>query len=361
MNKDYLANNDYHENVEQTLQLKLRTLITQLPDSSRLFFRGIEATTSIKTRVAYAFDLRIFFHFLTNEIDLFSSLSPKDFTAEYIEKITPLHIEQFLEYLTIYSLPYYKDSSSIITYSNDNKGKARKLSTLRSFFKYLFKKQIIKTNPPVLVDMPKSHEKPIVRLEVDEVVKLLDLVESGDNLTRTEKRYHKYTKKRDLALLVLLLGTGIRVSECVGLNISDFDFSIDGFKITRKGGNQEILYFSEEVANTLKQYLQERESITPKVGHEDALFLSLQKKRISVSSVQKLVKKYTQKITPLKKISPHKLRSTYGTNLYRETGDIYIVADVLGHKDVNTTKKHYAAISDEQRRKAAKIIKLREE
>lgn len=361
MNKDYLASNDYHENVEQTLQLKLRTLITQLPDSSRLFFRGIEATTSIKTRVAYAFDLRIFFHFLTNEIDLFSSLSPKDFTAEYIEKITPLHIEQFLEYLTIYSLPHYKDSSSIITYSNDNKGKARKLSTLRSFFKYLFKKRIISTNPPVLVDMPKSHEKPIVRLEVDEVVKLLDLVESGDNLTRTEKRYHKYTKKRDLALLVLLLGTGIRVSECVGLNISDFDFSIDGFKITRKGGNQEILYFSEEVANTLKQYLQERESITPKIGHEDALFLSLQKKRISVSSVQKLVKKYTQKITPLKKISPHKLRSTYGTNLYRETGDIYIVADVLGHKDVNTTKKHYAAISDEQRRKAAKIIKLREE
>ena len=66
-------------------------------------------------------------------------------------------------------------------------------------------------------------------------------------------------------------------------------------------------------------------------------------------------------MTPLKNISPHKLRSTYGTNLYRETGDIYIVADVLGHKDVNTTKKHYAAISDEQRRKAAQIIKLREE
>lgn len=354
-------NNDYHEKVEQSLQLKLRTLITQLPDSCRLFFRGIEATTSIKTRVAYAFDLRIFFYFLTNKIGLFSSLSSKDFTTEYIEKITPLHIEQFLEYLTIYSLPHYKDFSSIVTYSNDNQGKARKLSTLRSFFKYLFKKQIIKTNPPILVDMPKTHEKPIMRLEVDEVAKLLDLVESGDNFTKTEKRYHKYTKNRDLALLVLLLGTGIRVSECVGLNISDFDFSIDGFKITRKGGNQEILYFSEEVSNTLKQYLEERKSVSPKAGYEDALFLSLQKKRISVSAVQKLVRKYTKKVTPLKKISPHKLRSTYGTNLYRETGDIYIVADVLGHKDVNTTKKHYAAISDEQRRKAAKIVRLREE
>src|SRR5699024_4999323 len=228
-----------------------------------------------------------------------------------------------------------------------NVGKSRKLATLRSFYKYLFKKQIIKTNPSILVDMPKVHEKPIMRLEVDEVATLLDLVENGDDLTKTEQRYHKYTKNRDLALLTLLLGTGIRVSECVGLNISDFDFSINGFKITRKGGNQEILYFSEEVSAINQTYINERKSTTPKAGHEDALFLSLQKKRISVSSIQKLVKKYSQKVTPLKNISPHKLRSTYGTNLYRETGDIYIVADVLGHKDVNTTKKHYAAINDE--------------
>lgn len=361
MNQDSLKNNDYHENLAKSLQIKLRKLIAQLPYQCELFFRGIESTTSIKTRVAYAFDLRIFFYFLTNEIDTFSFLNSKDFANEDIEKITPIHIEKFLEYLTLYSLPHYKDPSSMITYSNNNKGKARKLSSLRSFFKYLFKKQIIKTNPALLVDMPKVHEKPIIRLEVDEVANLLDLVEKGDDLTKTEQRYHKYTRNRDLALLVLLLGTGIRVNECVGLNISDFDFSINGFKITRKGGNQEILYFSDEVADVLKQYLVERNTITSKAGHEDALFLSLQKKRMSVSSVQKLVKKYTKKVTPLKNISPHKLRSTYGTNLYRETGDIYIVADVLGHKDVNTTKKHYAAISDEQRRKAAKIVKLRKE
>ncbi|RBP45610.1 tyrosine-type recombinase/integrase [Garciella nitratireducens] len=352
---------NYNESISQSLQLKLRKLIEQLPYHCELFFRGIESTTSIKTRVAYAFDLRVFFYYLTNEIDIFSSLTPKNFTTEEIEKITPIHIEKFLEYLTLYSLPHYKDSSSMITYSNSNEGKARKLSSLRSFFKYLFKKQIIKTNPALLVDMPKIHEKPIIRLEVDEVANLLDLVENGNTLTKVEKRYHKYTKNRDLALLILLLGTGIRVSECVGLDISDFDFSINGFKITRKGGNQEILYFSDEVAHVLNQYLLERNTIKPKIGHEDALFLSLQKKRISVSSVQKLVKKYTKKVTPLKNISPHKLRSTYGTNLYRETGDIYIVADVLGHKDVNTTKKHYAAISDLQKRKAAKMIKLREE
>lgn len=87
----------------------------------------------------------------------------------------------------------------------------------------------------------------------------------------------------------------------------------------------------------------------------------MQKKRIGVRAVEKLVKKYASQVTTLKKISPHKLRSTYGTTLYRETGDIYLVADVLGHSDVNTTKKHYAQQSDDNRRRAARIVKLREE
>ena len=86
----------------------------------------------------------------------------------------------------------------------------------------------------------------------------------------------------------------------------------------------------------------------------------MQNKRISVRAVEKLVKKYASKVTSLKKITPHKLRSTYGTNLYRETGDIYLVADVLGHKDGNTTRKHYAAQQEENRRRAAKVVKLRE-
>lgn len=360
MSKSYW-DSSYNERLENSLKIKLRELIKDLPYQCELFFRGIEPTTAIKTRIAYAFDLRTFFYYLTNEIDLFTTLTPKQFTTEDIEKVKDLHIERFLEYLSIYSLPHYKDPSIIIPYSNSNKGKARKLSTLRSFFKYLFKKGLIKTNPALLVDMPKVNEKPIERLEINEVADLLDLVETGDELTKTQLRYHKYTKKRDLALLVLLLGTGIRISECVGLDISDFDFSINGFKITRKGGNVVILYFSEEVANTIEDYIEERITMTPLSGHEEALFLSLQNKRLSISSIQKLVKKYSKKIAPLKNISPHKLRSTYGTNLYRETGDIYIVADVLGHRDVNTTKKHYAAISDEQRRKAAKVIKLREE
>ena len=108
-----------------------------------------------------------------------------------------------------------------------------------------------------------------------------------------------------------------------------------------------VVYFGEEVENALKMYLYTtRKSTTALPGHENALFLSTQRRRIGVQAVENMVKKYARQITPNKKITPHKLRSTYGTALYKETGDIYLVADVLGHKDVNTTKKHYAAIDE---------------
>ena len=205
-----------------------------------------------------------------------------------------------------------------------------------------------------------DREKEIIRLDVDEVALLLDEVEQGDKLTDKQKSYHAKTKTRDLALLTLLLGTGIRVSECVGLDIQDVDFDNQRLKVRRKGGYEDIVYFGEEVEDALYDYLEERERIIPLSGHENAFFLSMQNRRITVRSVENLVKKYASRVTTLKKITPHKLRSTYGTTLYQETGDIYLVADVLGHKDVNTTRKHYAAMQDENKRKAAKAVKLRE-
>ncbi len=218
-----------------------------------------------------------------------------------------------------------------------------------------------KVKNPELVDFPKLHEKAIIRLEVDEVAKLLDEVESGDHLTETQRRFHAFTKNRDLAIITLLLGTGMRVSECVGINLDHIDFSVNGVKVTRKGGNEAIIYFGDEVEEALRRYLAEREKMAPlvKEGHEDALFLSIQHRRITDRSIELLVKKYARLVTTLKKISPHKLRSTYGTNLYRETGDIYLVADVLGHSDVNTTRKHYADMDEERSRQAANIVKLR--
>lgn len=341
--------------------LHLRELLVKIPEFCFDFFRGIEPTTSPKTRIAYAYDLQIFFHFLINSIDYFKSKDLSTLQVEELDQVTPRHLEQFLEYLSVYQKEPENTIPSTIKreHQNSAKGKARKLATLRTFYNYFYKKQYIKTTPTSLVDMPKIHEKNIVRLEVDEVARLLDFIEHGDGLSTKQKQYHRLTANRDLALVTLLLGTGIRVSECVGLNLKDVDFEVNGLKVTRKGGNEVIVYFGEEVENALKGYLTQRLEQKAKADHQHALFLSLQKTRLSVRSVQNLVKKYAKFVTSLKEISPHKLRSTYGTNLYQETGDIYLVADVLGHKDVNTTKKHYAQIEDARRRQAAKVVKLR--
>ncbi len=235
------------------------------------------------------------------------------------------------------------------------------MSALRSFYLYFYKRQLITQNPTLLINMPKLHDKAIVRLDQDETAALLEYMEHcGDELTGQKKRYYEKTKLRDIAIVTLLLGTGIRVSECVGLDILDVDFKNNGIRIIRKGGNEMVVYFGSEVEQALRTYLEERKNAVTLHGHEQALFLSTQHKRIGIQAVENMVKKYTSGIIATKKITPHKLRSTYGTALYQRTGDIYLVAEVLGHKDVNTTRKHYAAMSDEKRRMAARVVKLRE-
>lgn len=346
----------YHEQTDMENTLKLREVLKSLPEFAFDFFRAVSTTTSTSTRIKYAYDLRIFFQFLLSENPAFQGASMSDLKLDILDSVTPLDIEEYIEYLKA-----YKDSRDEYT-TNGEKGLKRKLSSLRTFYAYFFKKEMIQTNPTLLVDMPKLHEKEIIRLDPDEVARLLDFVEScGDGLSAHQKAYYEKTKARDFAIITLLLGTGIRVSECVGLDIEDVDFRNNGIKVIRKGGNEMIVYFGSEVQQALERYLTEREKVQPVEGHEHALFYSSQRKRINVKTVENLVKKYASQVTTTKKITPHKLRSTYGTTLYQETGDIYLVADVLGHKDVNTTKKHYAAIDDARRRKAATAVKLREE
>ena len=227
-------------------------------------------------------------------------------------------------------------------------------------YNYFHKNKMISENPVLQVNMPKLHSKAIIRLDANEVVELLDEVESGSKLTKNQQIKHEKLKTRDLAILTLLLGTGIRISECVGLDIEDVDFVNERIKVVRKGGNEAFVYFGEEVAEALNDYMIERKGKNAVEGHEHALFLSSRNSRITVRMVEIMVKKYSKAAVPLKKITPHKLRSTYGTSLYQETGDIYLVADVLGHNDVNTTKKHYAAIEDNRRMQARNKVKLRE-
>lgn len=343
----------YYENVNVKNEVKLRQMLDELPPFCRQFFIGIEPTTSSRTRIAYAYDIGCFFDYLKSVNPICSKLKIQQIPLSVLDQITPMDIEEYLSYLKYYE----KDG---VEHTNDERGIKRKLASLRSFYRYFFKNDLISNDPALKVDMPKIHEKSIIRLDIDEVASLLDEVESGENLTERQQKYHEKTKARDLAMMTLLLGTGIRVSECVGLDMEDVDFRNNGIKIHRKGGAEVVVYFGEEVRKALLPYIEERQKITAEDGSVNALFLSLQNRRISVRSVENLVKKYAKLVTSLKHITPHKLRSTYGTSLYRETGDIYLVADVLGHKDVNTTRKHYAAIDDDRRRSAAKYVKLRD-
>lgn len=348
-----MAEKNYHDQVNIDNTNRLRNLLENLPEFCRTFFRGIETTTSSRTRIAYAYDLGVFFEFLMKNNPSLKNIPVKNIKVDILDQIKAIDIEEYMEYLS-----YYK--SDQMERLNTENGKKRKLVSLRSFYNYFYKKEMITTNPAILISVPKLHDKAIIRLEIDEVAKLLDEVETAENMTKAQQKFHEKTKVRDLALMTLLLGTGIRVSECVGLDINDVDFDNNGIKIRRKGGYEVVVYFGDEVREALLTYLDERKKIVPADGHANALFLSMQQKRINVRSVENLVKKYASTVTKLKKITPHKLRSTYGTSLYQETGDIYLVADVLGHKDVNTTKKHYAAIEDSRRRSAANIVKLRE-
>ena len=344
----------YHEQEDIENTKRIRGILKELPPFCTDFFRGIEPRTSARTRLAYAYDLRTFFDFLKQANPELKSKKLRDLPLSLLDEIKLMDLEEYMEYLKCYSTEKREDLM------NTERGIMRKVSTVKCFSTYFYRSERIQNTPASLLELPKIHEKEIIRLDVDEVARFLDEVEDGECLTEKQKAYHAKTKLRDLAMMTLLLGTGLRVSECVGLNINDVDFRNGGLRIHRKGGKEVIVYFGAEVEYALQDYLSEREHIVPEEGSEEALFLSMQRKRINVRSVEKMVKKYAQLVTPLKKITPHKLRSTYGTNLYRETGDIYLVADVLGHSDVNTTKKHYAALEDERRRSARNKVQLRE-
>ena len=328
---------------------KLRSVLKTLPPFCIDFFRGIEQTTSLLTRINYAYDLRLFFSFIENEL----GMDPKHMSAKDLQKITLTEFERYLEYLTL----YYKDDAAV---ENTENGIARKLSSLRSLYKYYFKKEIIETNVTTKLETPKIHEKPILRLTDDEALKLLHVIETGAGLSDKQLGYHNKTKIRDFAIFTLFLTTGIRISELCALDVNDFDFEGRAFKVLRKGGNEVLLYFGQETENALNTYLEERKQ-KAMYSQNSPMFLSLQNRRMSVRALQNLVKKYASIAVPLKNISPHKLRSTYGTMLYQQTGDIYLVADVLGHKDVNTTRKHYAAINEDRRRLAASAVKIRQD
>ena len=344
-------------------QNTLRNYLSELPDFVFRFIDYYYDGESVNTQLAFALDIKIFLNFLI-VTKKFPYDSLEEFSENDMEQISVDDLLEYKSYLKQYTLTYTDADGQPYsrTHRNSSFGINRKMSSLRSLFSYLYKTDKISQNITLKVDMNKLVQKIKKPLTLQETMRLMDVILNGEKYFKgrllTE---YLNRKKRDVALYLTYLGTGVRVSECVGLDIEDVDFKNNGIKVTRKGGNEMVVYFGPEVEKALKNYLEVRKNIIPVEGHEHALFYSTQRKRIGVQAVENLVKKYARQVTTTKKITPHKLRSTYGTALYQETGDIYLVADVLGHKDVNTTKKHYAALDDSRRRQAATAVKLRED
>ena len=348
-------NESYHVNESLRNDLRLRKILEELPEFASRYFYANEFSLSARTRVAYAYDLRTFFRYIITKNPSLQYMQVRDITIAHLEQLSVHDIESYLSYLKC----YHPDEQEHRMIHNTPTGIARKLSCLRSFFDYYTGIGEMKRNPAARVSTPKIHTKEIIQLDPDEVEILLSGIENGsDKISKHQKKYLDKTRLRDLAITTLLLGTGIRISECVGLDIQDVNFKDNSIKITRKGGNEQIVFFNNEVQYVLEDYLHEqRLNLIPEKGSEDALFLSLKNNRISVDAIEKMIVKYARMYVPHKRITPHKLRSTFGTQLYQETGDLYLVAETLGHSSVDTSKK-YASTGVNTRRSGEYTIKV---
>lgn len=350
----------YHDKINKLYTAKLRVLMGQLPYYCKYFFDAKAHSFEVRSRWAYAMDLKVFFEFIKQSFPEYSDIPIKEIPPQALDTLSSHDIDAYLEFLKDYKAGgQYR--------ANSDSGQIRKLASLKTFFKYLSKEDIISRNPAALVDSPKMHGKDVIALTPDEKAKLLHVIDTGDGMSEHQKKIHKFCRERDKAMVMLMLGTGIRVSELVGLDISDIDFDNRIAHVIRKGGSKDHVYFSEQVKDALYAYYRPgmsfkgtRASFNPD-DNETALFISRKKGRLTVRAVQKILQTYSKVafgIDVLTKelnleVSPHKLRKTYGTELYQKKEDIQLVADTLGHKNVNTTSKHYIAKKEEHKKLAA--------
>lgn len=332
----------YRKETELKDNNKVSELLEELPDYISSYINHIFLSTTPKTRLGYLRDIKSFLEYIFDASgDTYSSI--KEIPLSKLNSLDLDFFNNYLGYLTMY------EKNGQIR-ENANVSVRRKLSSLRNLYSYLYINEYITSNPILKVQIPKVPKKELIRMDGDEMREFLSTVEYGSE-KMTEKQwdyFHKYAP-RDVTIMTMLLSTGMRVSELVGLDISDIDLKHSGVRVIRKGGKEDIVYFSDDTKETLENYLEYRKSLNPLEGHDHALFLSSQRKRITVRSVENLVHKYSQRTEILKHITPHKLRSTYGTALYEATNDLYLVAETLGHESVETTRKHYTEVTKQHK------------
>ena len=240
----------YHKESDIQNIKKLRSMLVELPEYCEDFFRGIEPRTASRTRLAYVADLKLFFVYLirSGQVKDMGSI-----TLELLSSLKVMDFEKYLEWLKCWT-----DDENENT--NGEKAIARKLSTLKAFYKYFQQNEMISANAASLVQPPKLHDKEIIRLDADEMKAFIQIVETGGDLEGRARAFFELTKKRDLAIIMLMLTTGIRVSELVGLDINDVDFKGSAIKIYRKGGKEETVYFSDDATKALTSYYRRKKT-----------------------------------------------------------------------------------------------------
>ncbi len=330
----------------------------ELPRFMNGFFAYLRGNVLPMTRLAYLRDIRLFCDYLISETDLTDAEAPKDLRETDFDKIQGIDVNMFLDYCRSYEIEREKNRH---VYQNDHRALSRKKSSLSVLFKHLYREGYVSRNitdsfNPIKV--PKPGEREIKSLQDDEVMKMLDAVVTGENLTKKEHAYWKKTRYRDKAVLLLFLTYGLRISELQQLNISSFNFNREEFLIYRKRGKESIMPLNKTARKAVLEYIEleraQDDAIDPE--HRDALFLSLQKKRMTERQIREMVKKYTSiglETSRSAGYSPHKLRATAATSLIGRGNSIYDVQALLDHDNVTTTQLY----ADRQRNTRRDLLK----
>ncbi|ABR48687.1 phage integrase family protein [Alkaliphilus metalliredigens QYMF] len=339
-----------NEIIEQCLKIE-----SQLPPFMKDFFLYLKNGVALTTRLAYSEDVLFFCKYLVSHTELTDADHTTLIKIETFQQMTAKDINRYLgDFCSRYSI---EKEESIKIMENHNRALARKKSSLAVLFKFLYRDGLIKQNisdglNPIR--LPKPQPDAIKRLEIDEVARMIDCVDLGEAFTEKEKTYWQKTKLRDKAILMLFLTYGLRLSELEQLNISSFNFNRGEFKIYRKRGKETAMPINRTCETVIKEYManERPQSSALDEEHKDALFLSLQRKRMTTRAIRNMVKKYTALVldtTAKNGYSPHKLRATAATSLIQQGFSIYDVQNLLDHDDVTTTQLYAAHKKDVKR------------
>lgn len=330
-------------------------ILAELPDFVSDFIDFKSMRTSELTRYEYTLDIRQFLNYIHQNIDELKERNIKDLDIKCLELVTD---KMLIHYMNYY-LKNHTDSEGNYITNDESTTIRRKMSSISCLYKYAINTEKINKNPFKTIELPKRNKnKHIIKLEPDEAARFLENIENSNVGSKKQQAYNKNFVKRDMSLCLLLLSTGIRVSECCGLDITSVDMNKQTIVVKRKGGHIHELPFSDEAAAELKLYLEERKGIES-IDGDNPLFLSSRRTRLSVDAIQNIVKKYANTLGLNKNITAHKLRATYGNTLYEETSDIYFVQEMLGHSSPDVTVNHYVEQNVEGKRGLARKLSFR--